>query len=155
MEIQQDSDLCAIIQTMPAFGRHANLIWTYVELFGISPLRAKTKKLRLLLDEMKVLLEAGAFSFQKKRYQISREGIAEALNIIVHRHFETLLENHNYLKKIMISIAEREASTASREAEKQLRQKENRLLAGGERPASPEEVEANIHRIQKIIKGIG
>ena len=87
IEIQAEADLMKIIRLQPVFGKHANLVWAYLELFGISPLKSKTKKLRRLLEEMGGLFQAEAFGYQKKTYKISRIGIGEALNITVHRDF--------------------------------------------------------------------
>ena len=130
MEMSHASDLAAIIAMSVAFGKHHRLVWTYAELFGITPLHAKAKKLRLLLDEMKKLFDAGGFSYQKRRYAISAEGIVEALGIVVKKSFPDPLDSHNYLKKVMISIADREAKAAGRTVEKDLRGREGKLMAG-------------------------
>lgn len=182
MELQTDSDIYAIIKMMPVFGRHSNLVLGYIELFGVTPMRGKTKKIRILLEEMKNLFDVQAFSYQKKKYQISQAGIAEALNVVVHRHFDTPLESHNYLKKIMIGIAEREDKDAGRTAERVLRKKEDRqryaLPEEGHNPPSipplekgdtggfdekknptdhltPEQIAENKLRLQGLLKSIG
>jgi len=152
MDIQEENDLIAIIKMQQTFGKSSNAVWAYLELFGISPLRAKRKKLRLLLEEMKGLFDSGSFKFQKKIYRISQEGIAEALSVVAHRNFPDYLENHNYLKKVMIGIAERESQEAGRGAEQELRRKEELLMAG---QRDPEKAEANKRRIQELIKNIG
>ncbi len=126
-DIQMDADLLAIIKMTPVFGKHHSLVWAYCELFGITPLKPRRKKLRLLLEELKTFFQAEEFSYQKKRYRISQAGIAEALNIAAKKNFTSPLENHNYLKKIMIGIAEASTKTESREAEKDLRKREERL----------------------------
>lgn len=171
MELQTDSDLYAIIKMLPVFGKHHNLAWAYIELFGITPMRPKTKKIRILLEEMKALFDAQAFNYQKKQYQITQAGIAEALNVVIHRHFADRLESHNYLKKIMIGISEREAGTAGREAEKSLRKKEDGLRHPHSRPYeipeeqveppvraesfTPEQIAANKLRIKDLLKSMG
>jgi hypothetical protein len=129
-EMQMDTDLHAIIRMLPSFGPHANLVAAYTELFGISPLKTRRKKWRLLLEEMKRLFDGESFVYNRRSYSIARAGIAEALNLIVHRHWESHLENHNYLKKIMIGIAERADKDAGRQAEKDLRKKEAGLMSG-------------------------
>ncbi len=150
-EIQMDADLHAIIRMLPSFGPHANLVAAYTELFGISPLRTRRKKWRLLLEEMKRLFDGESFIYNRRSYPITRAGIAEALNLIVHRHWESRLENHNYLKKIMIGISEREAQDAGRKAEKKLYKKEETLRAGvrpeGRTDEIPPEAKAEIARI--------
>ena len=133
LEIRLEEDLLAIIRMQALFGKHVHLVWAYTELFGIRPMRSRTKKIRVLQEEMKILFQAEAFSYNRRTYWISTQGIAEALNVIVHRHFDAPLENHNYLKKIMITIAEREAREAGRSAEKGLKHQEEIQRAGGGR----------------------
>ncbi len=130
LEITMEEDIRAIIQMQPVFGKNAHLVWAYCELFGVRPLKARTKKLRLLQEELKKLFTTEGFTYQKKGYRISQAGIADALNAVVHRHWTEHLSNHNYLKKCMIGIAEASAKTAGMEAEKDLRKKEARLQAG-------------------------
>lgn len=130
MEMSHESDLHAIIQMQPAFGKQAHLVWAYLELFGISPLRAKAKKLRVLLAEMKRLFDSESFTHGQTTHRISQAGIAEALNLLVHRHWTDRLDNHNYLKKVMIGIAEKEGRESGKQAERDLRQKEDGLRAG-------------------------
>lgn len=149
-EVQMDADLHAIIRMLPSFGPHANLVAAYTELFGISPLKTRRRKWRLLLEEMKRLFDGESFIYNRRTYSIARTGIAEALNLIVHRHWESRLENHNYLKKIMIGISEREGKDVGRKAEKDLYKKEEKLRAGVRSETSeeiPPEAKAEIARI--------
>ena len=133
MELHLESDLNAIMRTISTFGAHSHLVMAYCYLFGVSPLKLKAKKYRILLEEMKRLFDAEAFSFEKRKYAISRQGVVEALDIVVKREFSSILHNHNYLKQVMIGIADREYQAASRQAERNLRKKEQRILSGGER----------------------
>ncbi len=130
LELQLDEDLSAIIAAQEVFGRHRRLVWSYLEIFGIHPLHARAKKIRVLLDQMKNVYQREGFDYKKVKYRISQAGIAEALNIMISRHFPEPLSDHNYLKKVMISIAEREARGESREAERDMRRREERLQAG-------------------------
>jgi hypothetical protein len=130
MDVQLDQDLRAIIAMSDAFGRHRALVWAYAELFGVTPMRAKAKKLRLILAELKALFDAGSFSYRKQRYRISADGVAEALNLVVRRHFADGLDSHNYLKKIMIGIADREERESGKQAERDLRGREARMMSG-------------------------
>jgi hypothetical protein len=150
LELQFESDLMAIIKMQPVFGRHANLVWSYIDLFGITPMKAKTKKVRSLLEDIRMLFETGMFPYQKKRYRISQEGIVEAMNSMVRRNFETPLTNHNYLKTVMIPISERERQDAGRKAEIALRNREEQARLMG-RHLSDEEIEANKARIRELI----
>lgn len=130
MELSHDSDLFAIIKMLNTFGKHSNLVAAYTELFGLRPLKSKTKKWRVLLEEMKRLFDSESFSFQKRTYPISQAGIVESLNLVVHRNFTDGLDSHNYLKKIMITIAEKENREAGKQLDKGLREKEAGLMAG-------------------------
>ncbi len=158
MEIQMEKDLHAIIRMMPLFGRHAHLVSGYCMLFGISPLKIKAKKFRLLLEEMKTLFEKEQFTYQKRTYRISAAGIVRALDVTVKKNFTEHLENHNYLKKVMIGIAEEEAKAAGRVQEKDLRAREERLREGRrgeEESQDPARIEANIARVKGLIETIG
>ena len=176
MEISYESDLLAVIKMLNTFGQHSGLVASYTELFGLTPLKNKRKKWRLLLEEVKRLFDSETFAFQKKTYRISKSGIVEAMNTVVHRNWSTCLENHNYLKKVMIGIAERETQTAGRQAEKDLRTREARLVDGrrddgghddGHSMLAPntkgmpkvsmtdEEREENRKRLQSLIRKIG
>ncbi len=175
-DIDMDADLLAIIKILPTFGKHHRLAWAYCELFGITPLKTKRKKLRLLLEEVQLFFQGEEFAYQKKRYRISQDGIAAALNVAAKKNFAEPLDSHNYLKKIMITIAEREGKGAGIEAEKGLRKREVRLQAGDRLPAPYEEppecvlppmksmpaaelteaqIAHNKARVRDILKGIG
>lgn len=143
MELLHDGDLHAIIKMLPAFGRHGALVCAYTELFGLSPLKTRAKKWRLLLEEMKRLFDAEQFTYDRRTYRISQAGIVEALSLVTHRHWTDHLENHNYLKKCMISIADREEKDGGRQAEKELRKKEAGLMAGSRYPTAEERLEAD------------
>ena len=129
-EAMAEAEWYDIISLIPEFGPYSKLAMEYCELFGVTPLRIKSKKLLRLLNEVAALFRNESFTFQKKQYRISRAGIAEALRIVCNKHFEQPLENHNYLKKVMIGIAEREAKEQSIRREKELRRKEERIMAG-------------------------
>ena len=137
MEIQMDKDLRFVFDALPTFGRHSSLVMGYACLFGVTPFAVKAAKLRQIIEEMKRLFDAQAFSFQKKTYAISHAGIGEALDLCVKKNFEQHLENHNYLKRVMVTIAEREGKSQSRAAEKDLRAREDKCRAGS--PSAPQD----------------
>jgi hypothetical protein len=141
MELKQDSDLYAIIKMQPVFGKYSHLAWAYVELFGVLPMSKHTAKIRSILEVLKMVFQAEAFTFNKKRYSISQAGIAEALNVVVLKNFQDRLENHNYLKKVMIGISEREERESGKQAERDLRKKEAVLMSGGRYPEAEEKVQ--------------
>lgn len=155
MDLKLEEDLNAIIKMQPLFGRQANLVWAYVSLFGVTPMKAKTAKIRALLEEVKTLFEQERFSYQKKIYPISAAGIVRALDITVKKNFSEHLENHNYLKKVMIGISEEESRQASKAAEKGLRAREERLRDGNRDERTEESDQANLARVQGLIKTIG
>jgi hypothetical protein len=156
MEIQMEKDLRFIFDVLPAFGtRYAGLVMGYCYLFGVTPFKIKAKKLRLLLEEMKRLFDAQSFFYQKKNYPISHAGIAEALDICIKKNFETPLDSHNYLKKIMIGISEREGKDKSRQDEKDLKKREAHLVSREAERPDPAEAKQNLDRINKLLDGIG
>lgn len=172
MEISAEENLMAIIRLRDAFHPHSALVWAYAELLGIVPFRAKARKLRTILEEMKRLFDAERFTYKRKAYRISRAGIVEALGIAVKRNFTDHLENHNYLKKIMIGIATRDDREESRQSDRDRRAKED-ILAAGSRPyeepgfaapllkdmppahLSEEQIAANKRRLKEMMKSIG
>ena len=123
-----DEDWVQIIKMLPSFGNHSRLVFEYTELFGTSPVRMKGKKILRLLKQVKTLFESGEFRYRKSGYRISQAGIIEALTITCNKHFATPLEDHNYLKKVMITISEEEHRAKSIESEKALRKKEQRIM---------------------------
>lgn len=137
MDMNISKDLEYVIAALPSFGsRYAYLVMGYAQLFGITPMQVKAKKLRLIITAMKTLFDSESFTWEKKLYPISHAGIAEALDIMIKRNFIKHLTNHNYLKTIMIDISEREGKEKSRTAEKDLHKKEANLQ-GGNREESP------------------
>jgi len=125
---------------------------------------------------MKRLFDSESFSFQKKTYSISHAGIVEALDLCIKKNFDQSLENHNYLKRVMITISEREGKGKSIQGEKDLRKRETDALAGNAHPKgiydpdgekedagdvvmpanlSQVQIQSNIQRVGQIIKSIG
>jgi hypothetical protein len=164
MDVITDKDLRYVIAALPSFGsRYAHLVMGYAQLFGVTPMHIKAKKLRLIIEEMKKLFDAQSFAFEKVTYGISHAGIGEALDIMIKRDFKKHLTNHNYLKQIMIDISEREGKGKSKQDEKDLRVREGNALAGNGRPEKeetprsvpPEVAEANMQRCRDIVNGIG
>ena len=121
-----DEDWRSIIKLLPVFGTHNKLVFEYVEQFGINPLRIKSSKVLRLLRQMGKLFESESFEWRKSNKSISKSGIVEALEIVVNKNFDIPLENHNYLKKVMVGISEKEVKEKSVIAEKQLRKREIR-----------------------------
>jgi hypothetical protein len=150
-EIFREGDLHAVIRLLPSFGQHHRLIWEYVELFGITPISRHASKMRRLLEELGRLWEAEGFNFNRQIYSISKAGIAEALRECVNRA-GLKPKNHNYLKQVMVTIAEREEKERSIQAERDLRDKEKQLMQGEVLPDSsdyeiPEDIRERVRNI--------
>jgi len=112
-EAVMDDDWRKIIILLPVFERHGKLVFEYAEKFGINPLRIMGK-----------LFESESFEWRKSTKSISKSGIVEALDIVVNKHFDVPLENHNYLKKVMVGISDREGKEKSKRAERETRERE-------------------------------
>jgi hypothetical protein len=125
----KDSVMIQVIKMLPDFGPHGRLVWEYAELFRIGP-PLNARKLYRVLAEVREMFVGQGFDFQKRRYEISREGIAQALRIVCYAHIKSPLAGQNYLKKVMIPIAEEEAGKKSREEEKKRRGEEEKLKLG-------------------------
>lgn len=122
----KDSIMVQVIRMLPEFGQHSRLVWEYAELFGISP-PLNARKLHRVMSEVLEIFKAGGFEFQRRRYEISRDGLAAALRTTCNAlgaRGSVPLQNHNYLKKVAIGIAEDESKGRSKENEKELRIKE-------------------------------
>jgi hypothetical protein len=150
MDVITDKDLRYVIAALPSFGtRYSHLVMGYAQLFGVTPMHVKAKKLRLIIEEMKKLFDAQSFTWQKIIYPISHAGIAEALDICLKKNFTEHLENHNYLKKVMVGISEREGKGKSKQAEKDLRAREEIIPE-----VSPDQAEKNLTRVRNILAGM-
>jgi len=75
----------------------------YICLFGVTPFQIKAPKLRSILTEMKTLFDSQSFAYQKKIIIFLHAGIGEALDIVVKKNFETSLDSHNYLRRVMVT----------------------------------------------------
>ena len=111
---------------VPIFGPHARLVFEYVEKFGTNPIRMKSRKILRLMSEVSKLFSSGRFSYRKRAYSISRQGVLASLSVVNNKNFESPLENHNYLKKVMIQVAERELKERRDILDRDLRKRESR-----------------------------
>ena len=128
-EAINDEALTDVIRLSADFAPHARLVWEYAELFDTTrPIKAL--KLLRVLSEVRDVWTSGSFVFQKARHTISREGMVAAMKLVCGKQFASPIENHNYLKKVMVSISEQEAQKRSIEIEKARREKETRLRNG-------------------------
>ncbi|MBN2060723.1 MAG: hypothetical protein JW882_09945 [Deltaproteobacteria bacterium] len=123
-EGQAENEWIEIIRLLPVFGKHSRLAFEYVELFSVTPLRMKGKKILRLLTGLAKLFDSEEYVFNRKKYKISRTGIVEALTIVCNKHFDRPLENNNYLIKVMIGISEREMKEQRDLADRRQRERE-------------------------------
>ena len=130
----KDATMIAVIKLLPEFVPHQRLVFEYVELFHIGP-PIRARKLLRILTEVAEIFKGQAFSYQRARYEISRDGVAEGLRGVCNANIKGPLTGHNYLKKILIDIAENEKQRRQADDEKKLRQREERLRTGGSRTA--------------------
>lgn len=121
-------DWVEIMRLLPSFSPNSKIVFEYVELHNVFPLQTKSKKILRLLTELAGLYEHEKFRFGKAEYSISKKGISEALTIVCNKNFSGPLDGHNYLKKVMISISEKELKERRDADDKALRKKENRIL---------------------------
>lgn len=135
----KDAALIEVIKMQADFAPHSKLIFEYSELFWTTR-GLKAAKLLRILSEVRDIWTGEKFAFQKRVYEISKGGIVASLKTVCNKRFDVPLENHNYLKKVMISTAEEETRKRSAEAERALKEREARMRAST-RPESPEQYE--------------
>lgn len=124
LEAWMEDEWVEVIKLLPSFDNNGRLVMEYCEKFGVSPLRIKGKKLLRLLKELSALFTQGKFRYQKREYGISVAGIVEALKVVNNKAFDNPLENHNYLKKVMIDIAGRERKQVRDTQDRAVRERE-------------------------------
>jgi hypothetical protein len=110
--VSQGRDLAEYMSIIDSFGTYACTVRDYIGLFKARPdskqkLSAKLKVAR----ELSVLWRNAEFSFNRVAYQIGRPEIANALHDTVQAMAGKCgLKNHNYLKKVMLDDARRQAA---------------------------------------------
>lgn len=126
-DAMKEANLVEIIRMQADFAPHSRLVFEYAEMFDTTrPIKAA--KLLRILQEVHTIWTSGKFPFRKTPYQISRDGIVSALKVVCNKKLD--LENHNYLIKVMIGIAEQEEEKRAQQEEQALRKKEEGLKSG-------------------------
>lgn len=133
----KNQDIIAVIRMQADFAPQSKLVFEYAELFETTR-PVKEAKLLRILSEVREMWASGRFAMNKRVYSISKEGITAALKTVCNKKFAVPLENHNYLKKVMVTISETEATKRSVADERALKERENRLRATS-RPVDPED----------------
>lgn len=124
-----NEDLIAVIKMQADFAPHSKLVFEYAELFETTrPIKAA--RLLRILSEVREMWTSGRVTMSQRVYSISREGMATAIKTVCNKSFAVPLENHNYLKKVLMTTAEAEAQRRSATAEDELKRKEAGLRAG-------------------------
>lgn len=123
-EIQCDEEWREILGLQQVFGKHSRLVMEYCEKFSATPIVRKSKKLSRLLREVGALFVQKKFQLGRLTYEVSEAGIVEGLTIVCNKEFESSLENHNYLKKVLASISEREQKEQRDTSDKAQRRRE-------------------------------
>lgn len=158
-----DQEWREILLMQPKFGEHARLVFEYCELFGVNPLAVKTKKLLRLLKDVSIFFESKRFSYQKREYEVSIPVVVTALRTVCNKHFEQPLENQNYLKRVMMTLAEREQKAAMDAADRAQRAREESGIRRSGEPeieqpapdavAAKARVKENVGKILKRLEG--
>jgi len=155
----KDSVMIQVIKMLPDFGPHGRLVWEYAELFRIGP-PLNARKLYRVLAEVREMFVGQGFDFQKRRYEISREGLATALRTVCNqmgsgRPGGSPLQNHNYLKKCAIQISEEEAAKKSTEEEWKRRGEEEKLRRGDPRISQITQIQNLPGKVKDLLGRIG
>lgn len=129
-EVEMEEEWRKIIQLLPAFDGQGRLVMEYVELFEVTPLRLKAKKLLRLLEEVGALFSQKRFKWKKATYEISEKGIIEGLKVTCNANLTTPIKDHNYLRAVLASISQEEKKEWRSAADKDLRQFESSKLKG-------------------------
>jgi len=156
LEGQAENEWTEIVGLVPVFGNHARLVFEYVELFSVSPLRMKGKKILRLMEGLAGIWKAEKFRMNRKEYAVSRAGIVDALTVCCNKNFPSPLENHNYLKKVMMGVSEREMTGRREREDEKLRRLEGRKVRSfeDEKGISAEEFKRQ-RRIESLVDQVG
>jgi hypothetical protein len=132
----KDRDLDALVKMAAQFGLDWPLVSEYLDCFRFRRDGALAVKKRLrLAREVGEMWRTCKFSFRGEHFRIGLPELRESLAEICNRELLGL-KNHNYLKTILVTAAQK---TSQRE-ERELKEKEGRLRAG-EKPEEPAEPE--------------
>jgi hypothetical protein len=144
------AELLALEKASQAFGVDWEVVNEYLNCFRrrLNGSMSISKRLRLA-REVYELWKNGQFRIEKENYQVSRAGLLEGLRQVANREL-TGLTGHNYLKKILRETARGE----SQERERQLKDREGRLMSGDRGKVAPLRVEGE-DVAKEIVPGPG
>ena len=118
------------------------LAWEYTESFATQKHGTVTPAKRLrLFKELAKLWESGVFEFDGRRYRTDQARILAGLKTVCDAE-KYGFRNHNYLKRVLISDAERVSAEGltAREEQKGIEGKKVRRLEGEQDEEWPEEI---------------
>jgi len=131
-EATQAADLQELDKVAAAFGGDWPLVKEYLACFK-GKRELKADKLLRLAKEVQEIWHTGRFSSGGAWYEVGRDEFREALKATCNQ-VTPPLSNHNYLKRVLMAAAEK----TSQRRERELRDREDRLMAGGDaRPTGP------------------
>lgn len=140
-EAMAEQEWVDVMQLLPVFGNHSRLAFEYVEKFAVHPIYKNVKKLLRLLTDVAGLFKTGKFVLNRCEYEVSQRGIVEALTVVNNKCFDAALENHNYLKKVLTSIAEKERTEGRHALDKDLKRREEKAITKARKMESTKEEE--------------
>lgn len=123
-EATQAADLRELDLVATAFGGDWPLVKEYLACFR-GKRELPVNKLLRLAKEVQEIWHTGRFSSGGTWHEVGREEFREALTATCNQATPPL-SNHNYLKKVLMAAAEK----TSQRRERELREKEDRLMAG-------------------------
>ena len=118
--VAQGRDLAEYIAILDGFGSYACTVREYIGLFKAGPESKQRLSTKLkLARELERLWRTGEFSSNRVTYRLSHSDIANALHVTVQAMGHKCgLKNHNYLKKVMLPEARRQAAKQETERER-------------------------------------
>ncbi len=123
-----------VIHALLNLGSKALRVWNYLNAFRSKPTRDLTASRRLaLLKECAAMFAAKRFQFERAVYVVSDAQILEGMAEVVNAG-KSGLTSHNYLKKVLMTIIERDRKEGGRKAEEDLKEREVEQRASGQRP---------------------
>jgi len=153
LEVEKDRELRALLEAFIRLGSHGRIVKEYMELFEGKRRMSIKKRLRLV-REVENLLKAERFEFNRRVIFLERLGILAAMKEVCNRDLKTLT-NHNYLKTVMASVAEKMSTERLKEADRKHRKKEDRARRGV-RPGDRTDVRSPVpEEIRRLTGSIG
>ena len=167
-EATHEKAMREMIDLASKFGHNWGLVFDYSECFRAAQWGSVREQKRLrLLKEIWGLFEKSEFEIDHKKYRTDRVCIIAAIRAVVDAE-KFGFRNHNYLKRVLITNAERVSAEGLTAKEEAAREKERRRPTVAEAMAgSPSKTNAKAgrqmtgseykksHGIESLVDGIG